>query len=175
MPDASIRLPAWKLFDSDEWRAEEKIAHLRRQLIKFFEWNRCQSPEDLTQEALTRGIRRLTSDAELSTTDPASYFLGIARNLVYESRRDAWRHREGETAENIHGSDPYKDLDTRISLDQALARLPPEERAFLKQYHLGDRERLLSDDGASAGAIRVKAHRLLRKVTDAVVHREPEK
>jgi DNA-directed RNA polymerase specialized sigma24 family protein len=151
-----------RLFDSDPVEAEDKLRQLRFRLTKFFEWRRCQSAEDLVQETILRGFRRLAAGAPL-TADPVHYFFGVAQKLVLEDRRAARRAQQSspidEEAFPLHTLAP---VETNISLRQALDRLCPEDRELVIRYHLGGRDQLLSGEAARDSAVRVKVHRILR-------------
>ena len=157
-----------RLFDSDPVRAEEKLRQLRFRLTKFFEWRRCHSAEDLVQETILRGFRRLASGAPL-TTDPVHYFFGVAQKLVLEDRRAARRAQQSTPIdEAAFPLDGLGQVETNISLQQALDRLRPEDRELVIQYHLGGRDELLSGQAARDSAVRVKVHRILRGLCQAL-------
>ena len=68
----------------DGERAAEKYESVRRRLITFFEARGCSYPEDYADETINRAARRINEGAHIHTDDPASYFYGIARNLIQE-------------------------------------------------------------------------------------------
>src|SRR5205085_10553550 len=62
--------------------AGEKYLEIRRNLIRFFEWRGCPSPEDHADETVNRVAKRLSEGEEISNI--AGYFIGVARLLVLE-------------------------------------------------------------------------------------------
>jgi RNA polymerase sigma factor (sigma-70 family) len=147
---------------------------LRRRLKKFFEWRRCSSPDDLASEVLLRGLRRM-QDTKIEK-DLASYCFGIARNVVQEDRRAAAREPvewpEQEPASPEHGVDT---VETRMELRQVLNRLAKDERHLLTRYHLGSRDELRRELGLTAEALRVKVHRLQRRIQDQLRQIGPDR
>jgi DNA-directed RNA polymerase specialized sigma24 family protein len=151
----------WRALDPDPQRAAEKLEDLRARLTKFFEWRRCDSPEDLAQETILRGLRKIVAGAQIYTDDPVYFFFGIAKMLVLEDRRAAYRQQQAvPLVETDHAVEPMQAVDTRLSLEQALGRLSPADREFFRRYHF-DREALLSQHRSHDSAVRVRAHRIL--------------
>jgi RNA polymerase sigma factor (sigma-70 family) len=77
-----------RLFDQDRDRAGEKYEHLRRRLIKFFEWNSCFPAEDLADETFERLEQRIGA---VEIQDVAGFAWGVAKNLRQEARRRGGR------------------------------------------------------------------------------------
>ena len=77
------------ILDPDPVRAEAAYHELRRQLVRFLEWQNCHDPEEAAQEALARGFKRIAGGVDTSVAGARSYFFGIAKNLVKED----WKTR----------------------------------------------------------------------------------
>jgi hypothetical protein len=58
-------------------------------------------------------------------------------------------------------------VDIQLSLEQALDCLPPDDRDFFRSYHF-DRDALLSRHPSQDSAVRVRAHRILRRLTKLI-------
>src|ERR1035438_2908756 len=89
--DSSPPNPLLYSLDEDPLRAEEIYLDLSHRLRRYFEWNRFQNADDLSQEALTRGLQRLSQGTSIYSEDKSSFFFGIARNLRLEQRKKIGR------------------------------------------------------------------------------------
>jgi DNA-directed RNA polymerase specialized sigma24 family protein len=165
-----------RLLDPDPARGAEKYADLVERLTRFFEWRRCASPEDLAQETLLRGLTRIKDGADLYV-DPVNYFFGIAQNVLKESRRaDARAARNVVPDDELQGkSDEFVSVDARIDLARALALLPAADRALIVQYYTRDREQLRRTSRLTAEALRVRVHRILRRLKHELQFNKREK
>ena len=121
---------------------------LHGKLCRFFEWNRCQSPEDLSQEAILRGLKRMAEGQENYAENPQSYFFGIARNIVREERKKPQMQSTGEE-DCPDRIDQLGALQWRILLRECLEQLDTRDRDLLVGYIL---------DGAGKGRSRVWNH-----------------
>lgn len=157
-PDALLRL-----FSPDSDVAREQLAQLTQKLVRFFEWRQCEGADDLAQECLLRGWRRLQDGIELHSP-LEHYFFGVARNLVSEARRSQRRGLTTVSDAEPADTDGLRRIDTMIELRQALTTLSQDERRLLTQYHLGDKTALQTEMGVTAVALRVRVHRLHQRV-----------
>jgi RNA polymerase sigma factor (sigma-70 family) len=170
--------------DADRDRAARKYEITRRKLIKYFECRGCRTAEDLTDDTINRVARRILEGKQIWTTDPSSYFYGVARNVV----REYWSSPErgfmplDDLPPLAH---PAKDVITmktteheRLSLDQrlaaleaSLAELPAESRDLIVRYYEGEksarirnRRALAEQLGIPPNALRIRMHRLREKL-----------
>jgi len=154
------------ILDPDPIRAEAAYHDLRRQLVRFLEWQNCRDPEEAAQEALARGFKRIAGGVDTSVAGARSYFFGIAKNLV----RENWKARREElldAADLDRTPSPARHLEqveARVALDQCLRRLSGPERTLLVRYYTEDRAALCRELGMSAGNLRVSVHRIRGKI-----------
>src|SRR5262249_9666057 len=137
--------------DIDRERAGSKYEMIRAKLMKFFECRGCVSPEDLADETINRVARRLYEGRQIWAAEPASYFYGVARNVL----REYWVSidREFEPLEQLTpGSHPREDyrrqreaeaekLEAEEHLEQLAAcldQLSPESRELILEYYEGE-------------------------------------
>ncbi len=127
-------------------------------------------PDDLVQEALSRALAR---GRLCDLRDPGAYLrVAIVRIASNERRRlGRWRRALPRAApvEEQWASDYPSDLDD-------LARLSPEDRALLyltvvEGFPLGEVARQL---GSSEGAVRMRRHRALRVLRNAIEKEEQD-
>jgi DNA-directed RNA polymerase specialized sigma24 family protein len=164
------RVELLAIFDSDTARAEAKYLDLCRSLRRYFEWARSSDPDDMAQEAILRGLTRLQEGKKITVANPASYFLGIARNLV----REGWKERKPEQLEIdelpedlliFRGLDPSEQ---RIYVKECLRELSQEEFDMLVAYTEGKGNEWGLARGLQPGAVRLRVHRLRKRIDDWV-------
>lgn len=167
-----------RLFDADPDRAVEECKEVFHRLVKLFEWNGCRWPEDLAQETLMRGVKRVSEGATISTT-VTGYLFGIAFKVLQEERRD--RRRAPVAIDDVpEPPAPFEGpaVEARICLDQFLSRLPTTDRDLIIRYYTDDHDTLMRELGLSQNALRVRAHRLRVKlmafVRDGLLRTRPE-
>ena len=153
--DGDPRRSALTVAGSVPVRAQEKYGELFRRLERFFEWRRCESPEDLAQETILRVLNKVArGELIINTGDITPLFYGFAKNLLLESRRAAARNRTEELTELLApGTEGAGPTESRILVAQCLKVLSPRERRLLIAYYAGDRSELRRDLNLSDGAL----------------------
>lgn len=168
--------------DPDPQQAESKFLELRTKLIDFVDWQGGVSVVDLADDTLTRVARRL--EEGIQTDDISKYALGVARFVLKEH----WRsfERGAVSLERLGPSqhpviDPFFEQEKSAQtaredvllecLRECLGSLPEDERDLLVGYYQYDgrpridmRKRLAEEFGLSQNGLRLKAHRLRRKL-----------
>src|SRR5215471_88949 len=174
MPGEELHLPALSrsellaILDSDPARAEEKYRELYQKLTRYFEWNRQTDPEDLAQEALKRGFGRLQEGQKITVDDPAGYFFGIARNLLRE-RGNARKTEELDDERLVRSQPLFHGLDKHeqvVFLKECLRRLPREDVSLLSAYVEGESEAWGKKAGVSPGTVRMRIHRIRKRLEE---------
>jgi RNA polymerase sigma factor (sigma-70 family) len=162
MPDEELLA----LLDADPVKAAAQYTSLYDRLVKFFEWRRCASPEDLAQDVLMRGMRRIRAGVQIETT-LVQYFYGVANHVLLEERRaDQKEERLTAPLTEVAGSDDLGSVERKIYLRQVLSRLPRDDRELIVRYHLSDRTALKRRLGLTAEALRVRVHRVQRRIRE---------
>jgi len=164
-----------RLLDPDRDQAGEKYEHLRRRLIKFFEWNSCFPAEDLADETLER-LTQKTGEVEIH--DVTGFAWGIAKNVRLETHKvtsrtvslsDLSGREEALPATEDHEKNIHEKmlLERRLRcLSLCLQRLPERDRELFLAYHnvkgehLQYRQGLAKRLGITLGALRVRVNRL---------------
>jgi RNA polymerase sigma factor (sigma-70 family) len=162
--------------DPDRDTAGRKYEVLRSKLISYFDWRNCPFPEDHTDEALTRVVRKIEAGEEIR--DPSTYIFGIARMLLLEIARNKEKER---AAINLLPDTQSLDIESdeaqnRINcLRQCLAALPEKSRELITEYYEGDgpakinrRKELAADLGMQLNALRIRACRLREKLEECM-------
>jgi RNA polymerase sigma factor (sigma-70 family) len=172
----------------DPERAGARYEHLRRALITFFEHRGSTMPEELTDDTMNRVARRLLEGQTIQTDNPASYFYGVARNVL----KEYWDVRSrGQGSLDSHPaaaprSPDAHDLEEQFvdrqlreqrleALDRCLGELTARDRDLIRQYYQGEtgvkiqnRRRLADSLGIALNALRIRALRIREKLEACV-------
>jgi DNA-directed RNA polymerase specialized sigma24 family protein len=145
----------------DRQRAEAIYTRLRVTLVRLFEWQNCRESEELADETLSRGLKRLASGTILDDPDnPTPYFIGVGRYVL----KEYWKRMRTRAAEPIEDHQelraPQRDLVRKRWLEEALAGLDGEDRRVFVQYFMGDRIELSESLGISNAALRIRIFRI---------------
>lgn len=152
------------LLDPDPKKAEERLNRLRDVLWRFFEWRGARDPEDLVHIVFVRGMEKINEGATVYSGDPGGFFYGIARNVLLEASREARHSMPGGEAPGPSSYRPgpgLNPLETKIYLNECLARLDKKERELLTDYATGGG----MPSGVSVPALRLRAHRIRKKLS----------
>lgn len=124
----------------DQWHLVDALVAARGQALKRYAYllgGSDDRADDLVQEALTRALsRRLPDDPH----ELERYVRRIIVNLVVDEARRAtrWTRLLPRVAERPESRDRGPEVVDRITLDQALAALPPGQRACLVLHYYED-------------------------------------
>jgi DNA-directed RNA polymerase specialized sigma24 family protein len=164
----------------DRELAGTRYEQLRRRLVSLFEYRHCTYPEELADETLDRAARRLEEiGSEFVGSDPARFVYGVAWNVAHESFRRPATVPLPERWEQMGSTPPPAEEEEereRACLDLCLARFGPGERSLVLAYFEGEksvrierRSTIAQELGLSANALRLKIHRLTRRLRECVV------
>lgn len=169
----------------DRERAGAVYETIRQRLVRLFEWRGLSNSEDLADETFNRVARRIQEGVEVS--DPYPYFCGVARFIAKEvARREAARERrEREEWDDRQPVLPAEELEDEVRLSclrRCLERLPQDQSILIVRYHQEDdhirsRQKLSEELGIPMNALRIRVHRIRRKLEDCVracMRRGPE-
>jgi len=156
-----------RVFDLDV--EEEKTSReIFDKLLRWLEWKRIPEPEDMAQEALRRGFKRLREGEEITCQDPASYFFGIARNLIRESWK-AHRQEQLEEQQLPEQQSSFRTLnrmEQRVFLRECFHKLSPEERELMIAYTNDEVQKWGEKMGLQPGAVRLRVHRARKRLEE---------
>lgn len=165
---------------------QEQYNRLRKRLIMFFDRRGCASADDLADETVFRLLTKLKSSTEDLTVNLEAYALGIAKNVWHENNRNPL-HR-ADTLESQTADQPIEIASQNASeilrhlLDEAARRcvdlclnkkLTENERYLILNYFKDNwheqaesRKRLAKELGITPDGLRIKALRILRKLSN---------
>jgi RNA polymerase sigma factor (sigma-70 family) len=173
---------------ADRAEAAEKYQHIHQALIVFFAIRGASDPPDLADETINRVAGRLSQGAEIFTSDPASYFFGVARNvwrealaqpvrdLPLDEMNPADRRLTSDPDEMLAQAEQQREVERRIEcLNQCLGKLPLKDRELIIGYYQGaggakieNRQALAERHGISPKTLRNKTTLLRARITDCV-------
>jgi DNA-directed RNA polymerase specialized sigma24 family protein len=162
--------------NDDRDLAAVEYEHLRRALIKFFDWRGAWLPEDCADETIDRLSRKL---GEIAIADVKAYAHGIARMVLLERRRaPVFASIEaGPVLQSPVETPPSENSTERQQcFDDCLAQIPGDGRSLLLGYYEGERQskivnrrRMAVALGLSENALRSRVQRLRNRI-DQCVH-----
>jgi RNA polymerase sigma factor (sigma-70 family) len=174
--------------DPDHEIAGRKYENIRQGLITFFECRGSAAPEDHADETINRVARRLAEGKEIYSVNPASYFYGVARNVL----KELWEVpvQASGTIEDLPPSkhlsdDPNHRHEQQLereqrerrleSLERCLDGLASPERTLISEYYVGEtdvkiqnRKSLAERLGVPLNALRIRALRIREKLESCV-------
>lgn len=162
--------------DLDRQRAAEQYEHLRRSLIRYFDWRGCIESERDADETIDRVIRKLSEGPGVD--DLHTYALGVARNVALESLRT--QQQETALIDLSPTSDPtlHDESDLRFDcFENCLGELASSKREFILAYYEGskrtkivNRQRLADQLRIPIARLRIQAHRIREKLENCITH-----
>jgi RNA polymerase sigma factor (sigma-70 family) len=161
-------LLAW--LDPGRDRAGEKYEDIRHSLVNIFSWRGCYDAEDLADETITRVTNKLPEVAQGYKGDPALYFYGVAKNLLWEVTRREQSKVPSVTIDEMTDavSDaPSNDFEREYDcLEQCLQELSADDRELALLYYQQEqpkidyRKAMARRLGVAPNNLRVKVHRI---------------
>lgn len=139
-------LLAW--LDPDSKRAVEKYELIRAGLIQRFIIGKCVDAEGLADETINRVALKAGELAATYKGDPASYFHGVAKNVLHEHNRD--RQNAAKRPPPEPEPEPLFEAIYFDCLRKCLKLLPPEKRDLILRYY------------SEAGRAKIISRRLIR-------------
>lgn len=156
----------------DREAAGDRYLAVRRNLVRFFEWRGCATPDEYADETINRCARKIAEGEEIR--DVPTYAIGVARMLF----RELGRERAKEPRPLDQAPEPRtmpelpNDEERRIEcLRRCLAQLTAESRDLILYYYQGDkgdkiknRKGLSELFGIPANALRMRALRVRERL-----------
>lgn len=158
--------------------AAREFETLRRKLVHFFSMRRTSIPEELADQTISIIVRKVNEDIKIQ--DVSRYALGVARNVLLNSRRKESLLKQFEDVDRYAAVDATDymertaDLDVEC-LDMCLKQLDADERnMFLKYYKERKyvsryRARLVKRLGINPNVLRIKVLRIRRKLEKCII------
>lgn len=170
-PEEFEKLLAW--LDPDRELAGEKYEKLRLRLIRILITRGCADPETFADEVINRVSTRIDKVA-ISYDDPIKCFQGFADNVYRERLRD---RREESLSDLLPQPSPPNECDLGQleredeCLEQCMNQLGKSESELFRRYFQDEkqakikaRKNLAQEMTLTANALRIKAHRIRRRL-----------
>jgi RNA polymerase sigma factor (sigma-70 family) len=188
VPDQTPRHVRWVLttqaldkllshFSADRDEAGSQYEMMRIKLVRYFEFRKCASAEDLADETINRVARRMDEGENIFNL-PA-YFSSVARLVFMEWLRE--RERTAVPLDDIperSSEQPFEDEEKEarfLCLDQCLDNLPPEKKTLMLTYfhqekraRINLRKQLADGLDIPLNALRIRVHRIRIVVENCV-------
>lgn len=177
------------ILDADREQAAIKYENIRQKLITFFRCRNCHSPEDCADTTFKRVAKKISEGIEIYTSDPYSYFCGVARKILLEYRQEQSKlfslSDNLSSIEHLSYYQPINQLgEEQLSseqqiqcLEQCLKSFPMQSRRLIVQYYQGEtslkiknRNKLAQQLGISINSLRIQALRIRQKLRKCVIN-----
>jgi RNA polymerase sigma factor (sigma-70 family) len=162
--------------DADRQRAGEQYEHLRRSLIRFFDWRGSRQAEEAADETIDRIAKKLDIGATID--DVHSYAIGVARLVLLESFRSQEKEQQSNDPFSLPALDVEEDRESEQRadcFDACLAKLPADKREMIVRYYQGDkqakidsRQQLAERLGVPISRLRIQTHRIREKLETCI-------
>jgi len=160
---------------------------LRLALFTYFAARGAANPDEMADETINRGARRLSEGAQVTAENPSSYFYGIAYYVLRESLNssnvliplsddDPGPSTQTTPYDLIINHDERIESEVRYEcLEKCLNQLDPEERELIVSYYrfagaekIENRKKLAARLDLSSNALRQKVARLRSRLAECV-------
>lgn len=163
--------------NEDRVRAAEDYEKIRKALVEFFERRGSRTPEEDTDETISRVAYRLSEGEIITSPNPVAYFYAVARNVWLERLRE--HKAENAFNEDLslvieHELSPLdqmqRDEERRI-FEECLQELSASNRELILEYYqdeagakIESRRKLATQLGISINALRRRVHQISHKL-----------
>lgn len=174
--------------DLDRHAAAEKYERIRQRLANFFEYRGCSSPDDYADITINCAAKKLDEGSQIYSSDPLSFFIGIARNILLEYWEQAPKrassldhlpdieHPRGDVIDIMQRKEELSRSEAELDcLEECLAQSGLENRELIIGYYIGEkgqkirnRKRLAAELDIAPAALRLRAFRLRAKLEGCV-------
>ncbi|MBZ5521192.1 MAG: hypothetical protein LAP21_02930 [Acidobacteriia bacterium] len=169
-----------RLLDADRERAGEKYEDFRRRLVRFFAWNDCYPEEDLADIVFDR-VAHKPDAYRVNNID--GFIWGVANNV----KREFYKRRHPLNIEDLPPDqapqtghlellmiDEAERRRQRHCLQECIQKLVDSDRDLFLEYEYYAQtsrkvEIMAESLNLTPGALRVKAHRIKRRVEVCVM------
>lgn len=162
------------LLDPDREAAGRKYEEIRARLIGLFNLWGCTDSESRADEAFNRVARKAAEGLILQRNDPFPYIAGVARHVFQEWLRREQKKARVESGDGQPSAQPEEEPDFRLEhVRRCLETLAADQRRLLLRYHedeqrIRSRKVLCEELGIPMNALRIRVHRLRKKVEACV-------
>jgi|ERR1700754_888910 len=150
-----------ELSDSDR-----RYQQLRQKMIKFFVWRRCEDPDGLADETISRTVKNLSTGEEIRAENPYSYIYAIAKHVFMEYIRE--KKKRELLVSNV--TDHQQSVPDALPecRTECLKKLPEDKRFLMLRYYIGEenRDALAISLKLSLNALRLQVYRLKQELRD---------
>ena len=174
--------------DPNREAAARQYERIRGRLTNLFEYRGCSTPEEYADITINCAAKKISEGTEIYASDPLSFFMGIARNILQEywelAPRRAYSLEDLSEAEHP-SEDPSQSMRREEDLlkselelkclEQCLEDIPQESRDLIvgyyvgeKSHKIGNRKKLAAQLDVAPANLRLRAFRLREKLESCV-------
>lgn len=158
------------ILDEDRDAAAVAYGQLRQRVVGLLRWWGAADPDGLADLTLDRAARKLHEGASVERSDFGAYVRGVARMVFYEAARQPGPVGLDHEPREDTAAAEQAPLDC---LDECLAALEAGDRRLVLRYYDGrdqstERRQLAGEMGISSTALRLRTHRLRKRLEGCV-------
>ena len=168
--------------------AARQYERIRGRLTNLFEYRGCSTPEEYADITINCAAKKISEGTEIYASDPLSFFMGIARNILQEywelapkraasleDLSDA-EHPWEDPSKSMRREDDLLKSELELAcLEQCLEGITQENRDLIVGYYVGEkshkisnRKRLAAQLDVAPANLRLRAFRLREKLESCV-------
>ncbi len=143
----------------DSPSTEHAYQATRLTLRKYFQWKRCNDPQDLADETIKRLIAKLKDkDVDMDAIEsPSGYLRTFAKHVYYESVRQ--NIRDEKIVKGLQGVEPSFVDEEGDCRKECLQKLAPNDRKLITDYYAG-----VALEHTNLNSLRVRIYRIKIKL-----------
>jgi hypothetical protein len=143
----------------DSPSTEHAYQATRLKLKKYFQWKRCNDPQDLADETIKRLVAKLKDKDDDSDTieSPSGYLRTFAKHVYYESVRQ--NIKDEKIAKGLQEVELQFVDEQEDCRKECLQKLAPQDRELIIAYYAG-----VALDHTNLNSLRVRIHRIKMKL-----------
>lgn len=161
-----------RLLDPDPQCAALKFRRLFAHLSRWLEWKGCGDPEAAAAEAVLRAVRQLDRFSGKSEGDLRALLFGIAANVALEFGRRRGREQQlapTDWATRSAGVSEENRVIARLTIEKIRECIGDNDWQVIHAYATeDDRAQLRQQLGVTPEALRIKIHRIRRKIRECL-------
>lgn len=163
----------WLSHDREKAGALYEI--IRRKLIGFFINRGCVSPEELTDDTISR-VARKVAEGGVNSERPLRFCYGVAKNVHFEYLKRLKKMKD--LSPDYQKAFEHEDREREMAcLDICLEKLTPENRTLIKEYlayeggkKIRTRRELAARMGKGMNALRIRIFRILNTLRECIMN-----
>lgn len=166
--DEPVFVRLFELLEPEEETTEARYKKCRLKLLKFYAWRRCEDPESLADETISRLLKNAHDGQEIRQSSVYSYTYAIAMHVWQEYLRTKKKGELIVTIEDLPEIADSQEVDD--CKNNCLGQLSEAKRQLLERYYSHDEERenIAKGLSLSLNALRLQIFRIKQELAQCL-------